>query len=175
MEDYCNEVRRLVKLKLRYTSVVFLTTVGFLVLSINHDGRRERIVTATAKGQWVSSINRSNHLSLSFSAGPKIPTDRLNCVFEQSQELGSGMTQGSSQNRITVNNRKRPKTRPSTKSLGGGFDLILVRDPTHLSDQTDRRLEMTFYGSEWSALFFNVLRCPKPRPYLPQEDMDALR
>ena len=124
----------------------------------------------------LPAMRASNEISeIRPQMGNKHPSDlELSKIVEEAQEMGSYRTLDSPEFKIKAETERQPsQLKTGGKSLGGGYDLILVRDHTLLNEQTNRRLETAFYGSEWSALFFDVLGCPKPRPYLPEDDIDA--
>ncbi len=91
-------------------------------------------------------------------------------MFKGARQFGAYITQ----------EPQRPKEGPESatptpdgRSLGGGFDLFLARHSDLLDKGTARHLETRLWGSDWLALFFDVLKCPKPRPYLSDENIDA--
>lgn len=58
--------------------------------------------------------------------------------------------------------------------MSGRLSIYLVADHTEWHggvDAGDRYLNMYLDGPEWEALFFDVLRCPEPEPYVKGEDL----
>jgi hypothetical protein len=162
------------KLRLGRPSAIYFVSVILLVFSTSDGKKAGLCVTQLNEGLPVKVVPSNQLPETMHQMVNKIPTqDELNKMFEEAKNMGAYIVRKPLQHESKMQTERQPfRMKPSEESLGGGFNLILAIDPVELNERTDRRLEEALYGGEWSALFFDVLGCPRPRPYVPEEDIN---
>jgi hypothetical protein len=168
------EMDNTIRLGLSITIMILCLAFATFTVSDSHIGG------AVGHGKDDKSINNplpsgvqsSNGLLETNQMGSKVPTsEELTEIFEQARKMGSYITSKAPERKSE--RQGEPQSSQRKESLAGGFDLILAQSPALLNEETDRRLEIALFGPEWSALFFDVLGCPRPDPYLPEDGTDT--